>query len=282
MKLSRFFLGVCLTLMTATGYSQIGINKRGVSENAAAEVNVIDKDKGVLIPRVEINDQLNQEPIKGDMVDGLLVVDVADETESVMSFWNETLNNKKGAWERLANFDRLPKTAIIGFEIKDDLYPIELDDPGDYKDLNGDTIKLKILNDGHLANLKVISEGNKNVRLGISSGVYLIEFIAVFTAAADKAQTQYFNMAYFVNFNQFIAPAYTGWKSSRVERSTFSPSDEEHRVSFSNVFDLTLDDDNNDRMHYFEFGIGLAANSSYQKEFNLVGRNSYIKITKLK
>ncbi len=283
MKISRVFLGVCLTLMAATGYSQIGINKRGVSANAAAEVNVT--DKGVLLPRVEIVNQLKNTPIVGtqeDMPDGLVVIDIADKEESVLSFWNKTLNDSKGAWERLANFDRLPKTAIIGFDVKDDLFPINVSKPGDYKFLGGENIDYKILNDGHLANLHVVPNGSGRIRLGISSGVYLVEFIAVFKILEDEGPIKYFNMAYFVNFEQFVSFKYDEWKALRVERSTFSPLNEEHRVNFSNVFDLTLDEDNNDRLHYLDIGIGRAANSGYKGVFNLVGSNSYIKITKLK
>lgn len=288
MRIGRFFLVACLALIATTGYSQIGVNKRGVSANATAEFNVT--NKGILLPRVDIKNRYENNPIVGeqkDMPDGLVVIDVHDKEESTLSFWNNKLNGEKGAWEQLANFDRLPKTAIIGFELVDKTassFEIPVTENGQMYLLNQNDFLFKILNDGHISSLSVLDAGKSNeIQLGFSSGVYLIEFFAVFIAPKEANRT-YYNMAYFTNFNenyvtslnQRIAATY------RVERSTFSPEGEEHLVVFSNIMDLKKDK-GKEVLHNFSLGVGKASNSTYYTaKYRLVAKNSYLKITKLK
>lgn len=297
MRIGRFFLVTCLALIATTGYSQIGVNKRGVSANATAEFNV--KDKGVLLPRVDIKNRYENNPIVGeqkDMPDGLVVIDVHDKEESTLSFWNNKLNGEKGAWEQLANFDRLPKTAIIGFKSEEALTELKVTADGVSVHLNSKDIQFNILNDGHLANLQVLGDhGDYGITFGISSGVYLIEFIAVYVAKPTKVDPSVnYNMAYFTDFfvtadHIFKGPQVEGgpqvgavyWTYYRVERSTYSPTNEEHRVVFSNVFDLETSE-GKEVLYKISLGLGRASNTSYRDVFKLSGGNSYLKITKLK
>ncbi|SDH58584.1 hypothetical protein [Myroides phaeus] len=297
MKIVRKFLLLCLALIATDGYSQIGINQRGVSKNATAEFNV--NNKGVLIPRVNITNKFKSDPIVGeqkDMPDGLVVIDVHDKEESVLSFWNNKLNGEKGAWEQLANFDRLPRTAIIGFQPKNSLTDVNVQEDGVPIHLRSSEIKFNILNDGHLANLQVLEDHNDyGITFGISSGVYLIEFIAIYIADPITIDPLInYNMAYFTDFfvtadHIFKGPAVEGgpqvgevyWTYYRVERSTYSPVKEEHRVVFSNVFDLETNEEK-EVLYRISLGLGRASNTSYRDVFKLSGNNSYLKITKLK
>lgn len=295
MKIVRKFLLLCLALIATDGYSQIGINQRGVSKNATAEFNV--KDKGVLIPRLNLSGRTLKAPLKGVPVDGLTVLNQTKKGDFILSFWNMDINPTYGGWEEIANFDRLPRTALISFEgVEKPLLAVKVSENGVPVYFRSQDLKFDILNDGYLENLQVLPDDDSyGITFGISSGVYLIEFIAIYVAKKDKVIVkEAFNMAYFTDFivksdYKYEGPAIEGGPVVgmnyetyfRVERSTYSPVNEEHRVVFSNVFDLSTYK-GKETLYKISLGLGRANNTNFFETFYFSSKNSYVKITKLK
>ncbi len=99
----RRYLIICAALFGVSylGHAQVGIGTK--TPSSAAMLDIVSKDKGVLIPRVALKSNKTFDPIKGDAQanSGLLVFNTNKAPESSLSegfyFWTGT------SWERIAN-----------------------------------------------------------------------------------------------------------------------------------------------------------------------------------
>ncbi|MFB6258314.1 MAG: hypothetical protein ABEH38_06455 [Flavobacteriales bacterium] len=70
------------------GQSQsVGINQSGASPDPSAMLDVVASDKGVLIPRVSLNDTATQAPISAAPVEGLMIYNISGSEPTGFYYW---------------------------------------------------------------------------------------------------------------------------------------------------------------------------------------------------
>jgi hypothetical protein len=99
-----------LLLNVATAYTQnIGINEDGSSPNSSAILDVKSTDKGLLIPRVQLDDVSTAAPITAP-VEGLLIYNETGTEPKGFYYWNGTnwikltTGNATGPWESTGSY----------------------------------------------------------------------------------------------------------------------------------------------------------------------------------
>ncbi len=85
----RIIFACLITLPFFTNAQNIGINTTGAIPNASSILDVSSSNKGLLIPRVSLNDLNNANPITG-AIESLLVYNTNSTTGKGFYFWNTT------------------------------------------------------------------------------------------------------------------------------------------------------------------------------------------------
>lgn len=262
-----------------------GVNTQEPSASSVMELN--SSNRGFLIPRISVPNILNSAPVTPVPADGLLIYNtnenVSNNIRRTLYSWDVEGNNGNGRWNKQLYFKETPKTAVIGLTgsnigVLDDAYA------GIRAFVKGNSAnQLTIISSGHLPNLEV-SKDTYGVRVKIGAGTYIYEVSFLLSAPpaspSDRAftmgTTPYYNMGYFTDVVHTPTGSYAAGRHGRIENSVISQINNNHRVEFSMVLELT------DNENYIYPTLGRRVGSTHNDLVNIIPEGTYIKITKLK
>ncbi|MHC5311077.1 hypothetical protein ACYSNM_13635, partial [Myroides sp. LJL116] len=113
---------------SAYGYAQLGVGTRLPKSSALLEVQ--SNEHGILIPRVNLVSLTEAGPIKGELVESLLVYNLGGALEPGFYYWYKT------GWIKLQNGESAKDTTNKSFTLMEDFLTIT--------DSNGDSVKLAV------------------------------------------------------------------------------------------------------------------------------------------
>lgn len=278
-------------------YGQIssGINTKTPSTTAILELN--SSNKGFLIPRISVSNISNSAPVSPTAADGLLIYstyeDISNNIKKTLYNWDVLGNNGNGHWNRHLYFKDTPKTAVIGLtgsniavldgNVSSPTDPSSPGGPGTRAFVSGDSSnQLTIINSGHLPNLEV-SKDAAGVRIKLGPGIYIYEISFLLSAPAaipssrafTMGSSTYYNMGYYTDVIYRALPTPSD-RYGRIENSVISQINNNHRVEFSMVVELTQNES------YIYPSLGRRVGSTHYDLVNIVTSGTYIKLTKLK
>ncbi|MDN3664541.1 hypothetical protein ACFFU1_17440 [Algibacter miyuki] len=279
----KFILYIILVCSPTCLFSQVGIGTLTPDDHAVLEIE--STDKGLLTPRVPVNDLSNKAPISVTPKDGLIVFNNSATIRKSLVYWNAQTNSGNGAWDKQLFFKETPKTAVIGLS-GNNMSVLNNADAGDDEIIGSVNTNYTILNSGNMDQLSVsLDEANLNV-INVGTGIYTLEASLLISAPApDSGRGEsigggLYNMGYYMDF---YVPYTTeggtsGYILNRVERSVVSPLNNTHRVTFITSLERGDEITSFDIYTY----LGRRLGSTHRDRVTIISDGSYYKLTKLK
>ncbi|RYF13822.1 MAG: hypothetical protein EOO42_18370 [Flavobacteriales bacterium] len=247
-------------------------------------------NKGLLLPRMSVNNLLSPTPITPvptpGPADGLLIYNTNESatagTKRTLFHWDATANLPGGRWNQHLFFKETPKTAVIGLT-GPNIGVLDNAVAGNRAFVNGTGAnQLTVINSGHLPNLEV-SKDVAGVRVKLGPGTYIYEISFLLSAppaspssnAYTMGSSTYYNMGYYTDVVYRALPTPSD-RYGRIENSVISQINSEHRIEFSMSVELTANES------YIYPTLGRRVGSTHNDLVNIITSGTFIKITKLK
>lgn len=279
-KLTAFIL----ISITATALSaQTGVNTGAPQSSSILEIN--STNKGVLLPRLNIQSKANKSPVTATIADGLLAYNVSSLLPQSLMYWDTAVSS----WNNMLYFKETPKVAVFG--LLNDKNVLDNKSAGDYEFFGGATSPFYSISLGYMPGVS-FEKMPDNDRWGftVSEGAYTLEVSYLLSAPAANPSNRatilsanYYNMGYFCDlmiypFNIATHQLSARVFSKRLEGSTISKINAKHRMNFIHTFEISGDG----QSFLLVLDIGRRLSSSFNDEVKILADGTTFKLTKLK